>query len=432
MRPSSTTAIRSWLHQQRPLDRRESNQLLNLLTTSFRGHLDREHPTGANPETDQNPSPITSALAQEQDEARHGQSAHVTTAKHLNMLLSNPILNRPRVSIEKGSSPIRRLSPADSFDAQVANGRMDLAAAKSFLECSKTSDSPYWNSFKVGTRTLKWLSSSGLLSSREVLQDKLLTQLLVDALCEEGQNDIITRWTRPEMVELAQQEGLHVPVILRWQQRVIAAAVRFECVSRGLDSAITRYLEICRLFRGNLGHAKQVLFAAQLPLARRVVQSSKEELNSIKEYDQLHAFDKLNENRRASLPAAIFEVYSPRRATVELALEYIKSESFDKRLSRTALSTLGVDYLVIWLCLTTAKLLVEKHRYQDATYVLDRLRSNYPQFVDLGDADTKFLSNSPASQAFEKAEFTAPKRHAIIQQFLTIQRALKGSQAAAT
>ena len=38
-------SLASKIHPQLPLTPRESQQLLNLLTTSFRSHLDREHPT---------------------------------------------------------------------------------------------------------------------------------------------------------------------------------------------------------------------------------------------------------------------------------------------------------------------------------------------------------------------------------------------------
>ena len=73
------------LHPQLPLTPRESQQLLSLLTTSFRTHLDREHPVEA-----QTPN-ARKAVSNEDREALHTTSSAALASQHIDAVLSNPL-----------------------------------------------------------------------------------------------------------------------------------------------------------------------------------------------------------------------------------------------------------------------------------------------------------------------------------------------------
>ncbi|KAF2096980.1 hypothetical protein NA57DRAFT_77230 [Rhizodiscina lignyota] len=427
MRPSSANAIKNWFHQQRPLNRRESNQLLDTLTTSFRTHLDREHPITSSVQNDRSHSVESSAASH----APSRPSAHVTTAKHLNMLLSNPLLSdtitgKPKLSSSKAIT--LRESPAQWFDVQVANGRMNLAAALSVLTISNRTNDSTWKTFNAGTRVLEWLSSNGYLVKEDFIGNRNLASMLVRALCREGNHEPVLKWSRPEMTELILRAGLPHSLALRWQRTVLSAAVEQNSASYGLDYAIARHLQSYHAFASNRELAPMVLTKPVMRIVRRIAQSTKQELENLTHYDEFQASLEIVPTTYSSLKA-LADVYHPVRPTVEFALEYIKrrlpkTEQLDHLLAHRSWEQLDVS-----LCLRTAELLLDEERYQETTSVLDILRANYPQSVDLENTENTSplpTSDSPASSSADLRQLDEPW---FTKRFAALRRALNMSSA---
>ncbi|KAF2745208.1 hypothetical protein M011DRAFT_388815, partial [Sporormia fimetaria CBS 119925] len=80
-------ALASKLHPSLPLTPRESAQLLALLTSSFRAHLDRAHPGTPSAETKHASKPFSSKEAP----LAPAISSHVSATRHIDSILTNPL-----------------------------------------------------------------------------------------------------------------------------------------------------------------------------------------------------------------------------------------------------------------------------------------------------------------------------------------------------
>ncbi|KAF2396234.1 hypothetical protein EJ06DRAFT_484100, partial [Trichodelitschia bisporula] len=90
---SALRALTSKIHLQLPLDPRESQKLLGVLTSSFQQQLDRHHPIGAPLEDHVKASRRTSRSAPPPLHV----SSQASALNHFNSLLSNPLLaHKPR------------------------------------------------------------------------------------------------------------------------------------------------------------------------------------------------------------------------------------------------------------------------------------------------------------------------------------------------
>src|SRR5690348_15716553 len=84
------STLASKIHPQLPLSPRESQQLLTLLTTSFRAHLDREHPL---PESSQNrhTQKPTGSNARRASSPAQATSSYASATQHIDSILTNPL-----------------------------------------------------------------------------------------------------------------------------------------------------------------------------------------------------------------------------------------------------------------------------------------------------------------------------------------------------
>ena len=86
-RKRALSTLAAKIHPQLPLSPRESQQLLNLLTTSFRAHLDRAHPQ---PETPQDSHAGNRSGRRNSSPARVA-SSYVLATRHMDSILTNPL-----------------------------------------------------------------------------------------------------------------------------------------------------------------------------------------------------------------------------------------------------------------------------------------------------------------------------------------------------
>ncbi|KAI0423152.1 hypothetical protein F5X98DRAFT_323991 [Xylaria grammica] len=179
------------IHHPLPLNRRESQQLLESITSSFRKNLDREHPW----ETDE-PSANTKANSTE------STTNHCPTDRHLRAILSNPLFARSRDANVNISTHTPRNNPFDVFDSAVSRGLMTTRRAAGFLATIRSqllAESPdnvrqRMGASGGGLRVLRWLRASGQEKDLEFLSDPALLKLIVPFLYAEGLQEVAWDW----------------------------------------------------------------------------------------------------------------------------------------------------------------------------------------------------------------------------------------------
>jgi hypothetical protein len=154
------------LQPQFPLSPSESQQLLALLTTSFRTHLDRAHPL---PEARQTPRPAR-GHGQRNPSPTRLPSSHTSATQHIDSILSNPLfaVKPSRRASESAAVDVLR-DPAGWFVDQIATGAATLPKAAmcvGLLDTAQEKTPRLYNGKNIAAVFAEWLRSSGLEESR--------------------------------------------------------------------------------------------------------------------------------------------------------------------------------------------------------------------------------------------------------------------------
>ncbi|KAK4110249.1 hypothetical protein N656DRAFT_800150 [Canariomyces notabilis] len=193
------------IHHPLPLTERQSDRLLNLINTSFRKQLDKEH--GFLPKAPRvvNQLPNTSSSPEASAPANHVPSRPVD--RHVHAVLNNPLFTRS-TTVEQGSDP-RRLCDAHKavFEEAVMRGLMNIPRAYGFLKniLLILKDSTTSTTLKptehygmkdtgVGLLVVRWLWASGLERSLDFLRYKGFTEKLTRFMVCEDLEDLIWVW----------------------------------------------------------------------------------------------------------------------------------------------------------------------------------------------------------------------------------------------
>ncbi|KAK7755469.1 hypothetical protein SLS62_002398 [Diatrype stigma] len=200
------------IHQPLPLGRKESQQLIDAISSSFRKNLDKEHP--AQSEDAATPSVNEHISSHNPIGHRPANSQQKAILNHL--LLSHPQQHGPDSS---PSAPAK--NPFDVFDAAVAKGLMTPRRAAGFLATIRAQavqpDSPDaqpdLTTTGAGLRVLQWLRTSGQEDGLRFLLDPVLIQKLVPFMYAEGLEEVAWTWLaqlvtfRPPVMRLRGVEG---------------------------------------------------------------------------------------------------------------------------------------------------------------------------------------------------------------------------------
>ncbi|KAF2236819.1 hypothetical protein EV356DRAFT_574732 [Viridothelium virens] len=201
-------ALASKIHPQLPLNPRESQQLLNMLTSSFRQHLEKEHPHGASGDTKPTEYRPPMDCAQESPDARSGPSPQVSVGNVLESILSNPLLstsrgrlslNRTTASTESADVRLRRIinEPVEWFEDQNVQGTPSMEVARTYLTMvSKISDSPEKAQYKhrAAVALSGYLWATGSEDSLEFVCNDQFTSDTVHLLVSHGFEKKIWLW----------------------------------------------------------------------------------------------------------------------------------------------------------------------------------------------------------------------------------------------
>ncbi|GAP84878.1 hypothetical protein SAMD00023353_0802000 [Rosellinia necatrix] len=200
--PALGSMRRGLLHQPLPLNRRESQQLLESITSSFRKNLDQEHPWGADETSTDTSASSTSDSAEPPCEPpcelRCGFPPRPVD-RHLRAILTNPLFAQPR---DDTSTPAIRNKAYGVFDMAVARGLMTPRRAVGFLATVRSqlvAESPdnirrRMGASGAGLRVLQWLRASGLEKDLNFLGNHPFVKLMVAFLYAEGLQDVAWGW----------------------------------------------------------------------------------------------------------------------------------------------------------------------------------------------------------------------------------------------
>lgn len=228
---SSLKGVFPPIHQPLPLNRREAQQLLSALTTSFRRNLDREHGWLHDEPSPSSPfDPAAAAPTSPKDFRRPAD-------RHLRAILSNPLFSYDRTAHQASGRPATERDPMDVFDEAVARGLMTTRRAAGCLQAKQRQivQSPSlsikqaMSESGAGLRVVQWLRSSGLERDLSFVAYPALASPLLNFMVAEDLEEIAWSWIH----RLMQGEGPEATV----KQQPVASFLLDSLISAKADGA---------------------------------------------------------------------------------------------------------------------------------------------------------------------------------------------------
>lgn len=209
MKGSSFLSLKAWSTLNPPLPRtpRQSKQLLNALTSSFRRQLDQEYPLHSS-----NPNSNTTENAPGRP-VNQNSSVHATD-HHLKSILDNPLFrvvpSKSAVAYDtlsaRSAEEQRRITeqPVAVFDDRAALGLVSTwlisACLKSQLllaaRCGGSDMAKAMRDSKLGSRIVAWFWASDSAARKDLLKSRQLTAPLLKFMIVEGLQDTVIAWLR--------------------------------------------------------------------------------------------------------------------------------------------------------------------------------------------------------------------------------------------
>ncbi|QSZ29897.1 hypothetical protein DSL72_004415 [Monilinia vaccinii-corymbosi] len=378
------------IHQPLPLTQRESTQLLELLTTSFRQHLDSEHgPSNPSPST--NSTKLGTSPSHKQHEnsrpRRLSDSGHKHTDRHLESILTNPLFIKRTQTGEPGSTR----DPMDTFDRAVGCGMMTLKYAKAILIAKKkqlqSSREILEESMKksgAGLKILRWLTSSGLHQNTQLLlQDQTFGVLLFEFMRAEGYEEIFWEWINKAIHDI-NATGAELRGLAQILRRIVQLTARVEASFNTSISILLRVTEMAKDLRYEKVHSLlkdpgQYVFHSIVVSPRHVREATS--LESFMTFQQILPVFSIHDVDLHTL-----DIYSPYHRSPNHFLEFFRQRPSLQE-SETEDPERPFEHSeakkMVSISLMAAKLLLEQNRVSDATWVMEQLRMNYPKLLGI-------------------------------------------------
>lgn len=402
-RPTASHALRSLIHPPLPLNARESQQLLNLLTTSFRQQLEKAHVISEDPSIAKTSSSVRRRRSSE-------PSGFRPTDTHMRTVLNNPLF-KPVAGVR--GDPTSQRDPMEVFEAAVAKGMMTIESAAGCLIAKKRAivQSPIisvrdgMRGSGAGQKVLKWLLSSGTANDDRFLQSTVFSKILIEFMVAEGLQEYVWKWIQRAITERKAGGGANATASTAPTSYTASTALRLLILaestgSKNLDAAIFSLDRAATLLRES--HHLQRLEV--LSRAGSYLVSQVTSISDARQPASELAFDTLvrlaPEFSRASsdtdLYTAHLRLHHPIYSNAELALNYLAARpTAELRGPRKDMH----EKEVVRLGLDVAKFLLEKEsgRSKDAAWVLEYLQTNFAKY--LGEAVQTQVKQAKAEAA---------------------------------
>ncbi|GAB1319192.1 hypothetical protein MFIFM68171_09402 [Madurella fahalii] len=379
------------IHPPLPLTERESRRLLDVINTSFRTQLDKEH--GFASDTSKGASSPLLAAANSAANAALSSPAsieHVAgrpTDGHLHAILNNPLFTQANTL----SQPEGSITPYEVhkavFEKAVARGLMTETRAHGFLrlvystvkQSATLSLADGLKSTGATLLVLQWLRSSGLERSLSFVSNRPFTQTLLQFMIAEGLEDLVWVWIERLMkAEAASKSEQQAATEASSAALLRLLATAKTHITLELDGAYTTFLKGKAMNKENSLGTRNLLPAWTAIARDTTVNSWQHTKPSVKLFEPFISF-----TRKSTLPhimriRAHLYLYHPTEPSSGLAVQYLSEENTwkdVKPVSRAAplpqfiqlLASLGVD---------TVQHLVQTDQVQEATQILDKLKTH--------------------------------------------------------
>jgi hypothetical protein len=381
------------LHPQLPLTPRESQQLLSLLTTSFRLHLDREHPV----HTTEVAHPTVPKAARHDPGTTISMSSAALASQHLDAVLSNPLfaMKPARRGSQSGASQALK-DPIGWFLDEITTGGATLSKLSTCLYVlfrSDTAAQPHQGK-TPGAIIGGWLRSSGLDTSKEFLEmcvgSKYPLAHLVRLLMADGETRLLWKW-----FARTSYSGSSLRMAQRFRRHLLMRMVLVHDLPQSL-LLFERARDICEEQRKgfeSLRSAGQKLVEAIMsrpnaPISNEIYDTFRESVTLWFPSSWALAVD------------AMLWLHHPTRASYTPGLQFIQDPA---GAAKYADAKPGQRSLVVQLSLGVARELLAAERYEDAQAVMAFVKKHFPDLVlsDLSHEQTKLGAQSTKSKRAE-------------------------------
>lgn len=378
--------MRLKIHHPLPLNARESRALLNLLTSSFRNNLDAEH---SNFESVQSGAQ-GEAHTKRQRSTSVGEGNHAD--RHLQSVLTNPLFSSaPRRTTRAVGDGVVNKDPMKTFDRAVAMGMMNIRYASACLHATKRRiiTSSVLNvrdgmrETGAGMKVLSWLKSSGTENDLQFLQNQQFAEVLMDFVVAEGLQEAAWKWIKmafeniPASSFLQGHELKIAQVAMAWP---LFCLVRAE--TQGQDSLDAAFLCMSRaagyLNGISVDELRPILSRAGVYILQKTLSTHNDRPSPTE--SNFESFVSLIPSflKTYGLYIAHLSLIHPTKPDAGLALNYlssIKPTSSSEKLSERQMS-LGLD---------TANFLLQRNQQSEVNWILDLLRTKFPQEIEDGE-----------------------------------------------
>ncbi|KAI4753434.1 hypothetical protein E4T52_14402 [Aureobasidium sp. EXF-3400] len=403
-------SLTSRIHPQLPLSERESQRLLNALTSSFRSHLEHHH------HNHDAPAPASSASAPTQ----HSLSSTAATDLHLASILTNPLLSKPVHQQLKAKAK----HPIALFEDQVAAGRANLPSARLCLEAFRTSLSSlppaqvneHITRYAAGSRALRWLWTSAQTHSLSFARDARFCNQLAYFLVREGKDAAL--W---ELIDtpVATSANLTAKEASLRKGLLLASIVKthLSAPHSSLESALYAFFRVVDSSQSS--HAS--VSHAGVYLTQALVKLNSFSDSEVALYDQfIDAVPRWSKKHpdRAIYRIANLALHHPTTPSADPALDFIRLQlrplASHPFLNPTTASQKSTVFAFFF---DTVKLLQKQKHFDDALWVMEFMQQKFPdQFAPPRTSSSAVPASSqdpetrePASSLSDFPEWKVPE-----------------------
>ena len=364
---SLTKRIGGRLHGQLPLNPREAQQLLNVLTTSFQRHLDDHHPTAktAGVPKASVPEPAISSSPKSAP-AASSTSAFESANAHISLLLSSPLL-RPRAIATNQPlfTPDVRKDAIGWLSAHWGDGQRKTRVKECFQEIWA---SPCYAPRAAATTTLEvahWAMAHGKMKIGQLMSDNVIAKYLIKSGIKLGRFDQITSWCG---TVLRQNVNLGGELLNRYFSILIGVA------SKHQEASLLRIALETFIFESRSHPQRPVL--EPFPILAAILRESQlvKELPA-RLYD-CFAVAVSEASSDGAYPHAIIQLSHPSDPSSDAALHYIQNGAMGRDL---ALHTeIPFRRVCVRFCLVLTQKLLLENNTTDADNILQFAYTTFP------------------------------------------------------
>jgi hypothetical protein len=386
------STLASKIHPQLPLSPRESQQLLSLLTQSFRAHLDREHPFPVSEGSQRAPSRQLLISSGQRGSSPHQvtASSYASATQHLDSILNNPLFAvKPRRRGSESAAIDVLRDPVGWFINEVASGSASLQKAAICLEVLEktTNESPAWrkNGATPANVLSEWLRTSGLDTSRQFVDmcisksgngSRFLDRLVALQLAE-GEASAPWRWFIRSNDQRVKETGLDVSRVTKFRQQLLEKMVSIEA-NAGLNSGLATFMQAFR-FTENAGYesAHGVLRTAGGRLVNRIISTRDQSIDP-----ELYQSFSLSSQRWlggwSRAVEAMLWLHHPSESSPTPGLRFIQDPAGAVIFAQSSRSRRN---FLVQLCLGVARQLLEQEKFADAQVAMEFTKKHFADIV---------------------------------------------------